>query len=210
LTEEKQLLNSTVILPNYLQFYKMKKLFIALLISVSALVVSCNSAGNVESKKGDTAAHSNGGEVQKKDTLPVMPSGKIAGGNIAANTTEAKATAEICDCVNSSLKDISPRVQQIFIRAANSERPLQALQNEIVTISDKEQEELFVQLQRFSSDPQLQNCSEEIGKKYGMNPDDKAAQEMVLQAAKNNKDCQLVYALLKIGMQQQPGTNAGN
>ncbi|MDQ3279324.1 MAG: hypothetical protein M3Q06_13425 [Bacteroidota bacterium] len=179
----------------------MKKLFYTLLLIAMTAAYSCNS-GNNTAKKEETSQSSQTTVSEKKIGEKVPAEEKTTA---TASNTEAKATAEMCDCINSSLKSMSPKIQQIFIRAGSSERPLQVLQNEIVTISDKEQEELFTQLQRFSTDPKLQNCSEDIRKKYGLNPEDKAAQDRVLQHAKNIKDCELVYALIKIGMQQQSG-----
>jgi hypothetical protein len=141
--------------------------------------------------------------VLKDDTVTAEPEPKKIDTVTVAQTAETKATVEMCACMNASLKDVSPRVQQVFIRAGNSERPLDVLRNEVVAMSDKEQEELMVQLQHFSSDSKLQDCSGTIFRKYGLDPDDKATQERILQAAKNNKNCELVSALIKIGMQQQ-------
>lgn len=187
--------------------YNMKKTLLFLLLAASFFTYSCNSGGNTVTKKEETADTSRIAAEEKQ--VEIKEPAKAEKTTVAENA-EARATAEMCDCINASLKNMSPKVQQIFIRAGNSERPLQVLQNEIVTISDKEQEELFMQLQRFSTDPKLQNCSEDIRKKYGLNPDDKASQDRILQYAKNNKDCELVYALIKIGMQQQLDPGGGN
>ncbi|HEV7334229.1 MAG TPA: hypothetical protein VGN63_24565 [Flavisolibacter sp.] len=187
----------------------MKNQFFILLTAGSLVMYSCNSgnkteASNVEEKTELSQAEvPTESEKDKKDTA-------VSQKTVVAESAESKATAEMCACINSSLKGMSPKIQQIFIRAGNSERPLQVLQNEIVTISDQEQMELFEQLQRFSTEPQLQKCSEDIRKKYGLDDNDKAAQERVLREARVNKDCELVYALIKIGMQQQPGAGAGN
>ncbi|MBB1284218.1 hypothetical protein HRH25_07530 [Flavisolibacter sp. BT320] len=191
----------------------MKKLFILFITASVLFTYSCTSGTNskAETSEEKTVAgqtiDTNSEMPGKNDTLAHK---KVETKTVKPESTESKATAEMCACINSSLKGMSPKIQQIFIRAGNSDRPLQVLQNEIVTISDREQMELFEQLQRFSSEPQLQKCSDDIRKKYGLDDNDKAAQERFLQAARANKDCELVYALIKIGMQQQTGAGAGN
>lgn len=192
--------------------YTMKKCFLLFLAVSTLLTYSCNSGTETkaEAKEEKTGVEktevTTNAKPESTDSAVVDNSGKKA---VKPESSEAKATAEMCACINSSLKGMSPKVQKIFIRAGNSDRPLQVLQNEIVTISDQEQMELFEQLQRFSTEPQLQKCSDDIRKKYGLDDNDKAAQERFLQAARANKDCELVYALIKIGMQQQPGAGAG-
>jgi hypothetical protein len=191
----------------------MKKLFILFLTASVLFTYSCTSGtdSKAETSEEKTVADKT---VDANSEIPAI-NDTLVQENVETKTvkpesTEAKATAEMCACINSSLKSMSPKIQQIFIRAGNSDRPLQVLQNEIVTISDQEQMELFEQLQRFSTEPQLQKCSDDIRKKYGLDDNDKAAQERFLQAARANKDCELVYALIKIGMQQQTGAGAGN
>ena len=183
----------------------MKKLFFSLTLVSTTLIYSCNSNDNVVDKKEGQPGTTQTISVpqEEKATAESEPMKKDTG--MVKETAETKATSEMCACMNASLKDVSPRVQQVFIRAGDSERPLDVLRNEVVAMSDKEQEELMVQLQRFSSDPKLQDCSVTIFRKYGLDPDDKATQERILQAAKKSKDCKLVSALVKIGMQQQPG-----
>lgn len=172
-------------------------------------MIGCNSEKNPDTTKVEETQTVSPPEIQPETTA--ITSDTATAQKITKNlSAEAKAMAEMCACINSSLKGMSPKVQQIFIRAGNSDRPLQVLQNEIVTISDTEQMELFEQLQRFSSQPQLQKCSDEVRKKYGFDDNDRQAQERFLKAAKANKDCELVYALIKIGMQQQAGVSSGN
>jgi hypothetical protein len=185
----------------------MKKLFFTLIVAGAAIGYGCNPGNNKASQKEENSVVSDTVATNdEKVDAESQPEKNNA--DAIVETTEAKAAAEMCSCVNASLKDMSPRVQQTIIRAGNSEKPLQVLQNEVVAFSDKEQDELLIQLQRFSDDPQLQNCSEKIGRKYGLNANDKASQEKLLQATKNSKDCELVHALIKISLQQQ--TEAGN
>lgn len=173
------------------------------------LMLSCHAGNNPGPGKGEEkpetvrADAAPGKKEPLKDTV-------VAQSKPKPGRAEAKATAEMCACINSSLKGMSPKIQKIFIRAGNSDRPLQVLQDEMVTISDQEQMELFEQLQRFSTEPQLQKCSDDIRKKYGLDDQDNKAREKILQAARANKDCELVYALIKIGMQQQASDGAGN
>ncbi|RYZ62012.1 MAG: hypothetical protein EOO14_03540 [Chitinophagaceae bacterium] len=186
----------------------MKKCFF-ILLAAGTLLMGCNSDKTPEATKVEETTNVSP-TATVPDTAAKTLDTAVAKKTTKAQSSEAKATAELCDCINSSLKGMSPKVQNIFIRAGNSDRPLQVLQNEIVTISDAEQMELFEQLQRFSSEPQLQKCTDDIRKKYGLDDNDRQAQERFLQSAKANKDCELVYALIKIGMQQQPGAQTGN
>ena len=177
-----------------------------LMVAVAAISYSCNAGNNETKESEENPAKAATEEATKVEHTDAAPKSENTAANPASGSAETKATADMCACMNASLKDVSPRVQQVFIRAGTSERPLDVLRNEVVAMSDKEQEELMVQLQRFSSDPELQNCSGKLLRKYGLDPDDRATQERILQAAKNNKDCELVQALIKIGMQQQTGT----
>lgn len=183
----------------------MKKLFFALVVVSTAFCYSCQSNTVTVEKKNETNNTVQTVDVPKDEKVTAEPEQTKIEAATGAQTSESKAAAEMCACMNASLKDVSPRVQQVFIRAGNSERPLDVLRNEVVAMSDKEQEELMVQLQRFSSDPKLQDCSGTIFRKYGLDPDDKTTQDRILQATKANKDCELVSALVKIGMQQQTG-----
>lgn len=175
------------------------------MIAIAAFVYSCNSNNNTVDRKVKTTGTAQTVDMSEAQKVTTESEKKKNETTTATQTAESKAAAEMCACMNASLKDVSPRVQQVFIRAGNSERPLDVLRNEVVAMSDKEQEELMVQLQRFSSDPKLQDCSGTILRKYGLDPDDEATQKRILQATKNNKDCELVSALVKIGMQQQTG-----
>jgi hypothetical protein len=187
----------------FTNLYRMKRLFYVLMLLSTAFGYACNSDTNKATLKEELAEKPQINETHHDEKTASVPKAKDTNAKTVVLTAEEKATAEMCDCVNASLKYVSPRVQQVFIRSANSERPLEALRKEVAAISDKEQEELMVQLQRFSSDPQLQDCTGKIFRKYGLDPDNKVTQEKVLQAAKNNKGCELVHALIKIGMQQQ-------
>ena len=192
-----------------LHLYSMKKCYFILLAAGGYFLTGCDNGKAPETAKAEDTT-----VVLRTEFLPdtsVTTNDTIVSPGITKNqSSEAKATDEMCACINSSLKGMSPKVQQIFIRAGGSDRPLQVLENEIVTISDVEQMELLQQLQRFSTEPQLQKCSDDIRKKFGLDDKDSKAQERFLKVAKANKDCELVYALIKIGMQQQAGVSSGN
>lgn len=169
----------------------MKKVFFPLLLTGAAFILSCNANDTKTAEKTTT-------ETTKKETTS----------NTEGNT-ETKATAELCSCVNTFLADMSPKVRQILIEASKSENPVQVLTSELQKVtSEEEQLRLAREFERFENDQQLQKCSDDIKKKYNLDENNKESQQRVLKAAEENKECEVVYALMKIGMQQQNNATA--
>ncbi len=171
----------------------MKKIILLMLLAGATLSFSCNS-NDTGTKKITTEKEA----VANKKAGKAIPPSK-----------EAQATAELCDCVNTFLADMSPKVKQILINASKSDNPVQVLTTELQNVnSAEEQQRLAREFERFENDQQLQKCSDNIKKKYNLDENDKAAQQRVMKAAEENKNCEVLYALMKIGMQQEKSANA--
>jgi hypothetical protein len=186
---------------NHMQSTHMKKVFLPLLFASVILVFSCGSNNDKEVRRmpeKDTAATS----------LPSASSG-IVQTTPATSDKESAAIAELCTCVNSFLNDMSPQVRAVIVKAGKSSTPLQTLATEMQQIKGiEEQERLIREFDRFESDTQLQRCSESIKKKYNLDENDPASREKVLKAAGEKKECEVVYALMKIGMEQEKSARA--
>lgn len=161
----------------------MKKTFFVPLFAGTLFLFACNDSKTTAENTTSTEVNGNRGETQN---------------------VEAQATEELCNCINGSLNNMDPKVRTIIVKAGESSEPIQVLQSEMLKITDKEQQQKIAnEFRRFESDPQLQTCSEKIKKKFGFNDADQASQGKILEAARQNKNCDVVYALMKIGMQQQ-------
>ncbi len=125
----------------------------------------------------------------------------------AAPTTadnETKAVAELCGCFNSAMANMNPRVKRLIIDAGKSDNPLAVLAAGLLQAESlEERERLEREFEQFQNNPQLQQCSDDVQKKYGLNETDTASQRRVVAIAAGNAQCEVVYALLKIGLAQQ-------
>lgn len=171
------------------------------LFIVAMLTLGCNSENkpasaatatlkaSVAAKLPDTAA-----------TRPVREKQEV----VATRPVESKATSELCACVNTYLVDMSPQVRQVIVNAGKSSMPLQTLAYQLQQVKGTaEQEQLLRELEKFESNPQLQRCADGIKQKYSLDDTNPNAWEKVLKAAGENKDCEVLYALMKIGLAQE-------
>lgn len=168
----------------------MKKFFPQLLIASAVFAFSCNAN---DSKTTTTLTDTAANQTAKPITKPATVSDK-----------ETQATAELCKCVNDYMGNMSPKVKEILIAAGKSENPVVVLTTELQKIrSEEEQQNLAREFQQFENNTQLQTCSEDVKKKYNLDEKDLQSRDRILKAAEKNKDCELVYALMKIGIQQE-------
>lgn len=180
----------------------MKNIGLSLLVAGVMVAFGCNS--NDGPSKQKTVTKDSTAEIRSADTTAVQTQTATV-----TNDREWQATAELCACINPLLNDMSPQVRAIIVKAGNSSTPLQTLATEMQQIKGiEEQERLIREFDRFESDTQLQRCSESIKKKYNLDENDKASWEKVLKAASENKDCAVIYALMKIGLEQEKRVRA--
>lgn len=160
-----------------------------MLVAGAVLAYSCNTSDSSEKAKA------------VKDMLAEKDaSTKNAGGPNA----DEQATAEMCSCFNRALSSMNPNVKSIIVKAGHSSDPITTLQTELQKLAGTEgQQQIAQEFQQFENDPQLQECANQIKKKYNLDDKDKTAQERILKAAEKNQDCEVVYALMKIGLQQE-------
>lgn len=186
----------------------MKKVFSIVLIMGTAFLQSC---GSDDKKVAETTGYQQPTQTvveQKVNTKEERTDNIAVARHIA--TAEEKAVAELCNCINNAMGKVNPRVRQIFIKAGNSKEPLMTLQTELQKVTNpEEQQQIADQFMAISADPQMQNCSESTRKKFGIDDNDNAAQNRVMRAAEKNKDCEVVYALMKIGIQTEGGRVGG-
>jgi hypothetical protein len=170
----------------------MKKILLPVLVALATVGLGCNANENKT--------------AEQEQTTTAAPDAKNS--PAPAGDNETKATAELCACVNNYLADMSPKVKQILIDASKSENPVVVLTTELQKIrSEEEQQQLAREFQKFENDQQLQQCSEDVKRKYNLDENDLKSRDRLLTAAEQNKDCEVVYALMKIGQQQ--GIGAG-
>lgn len=167
----------------------MKKVLLTLLVAGTTLPYSCNTTGNNEKTKAvkETPA--------EKD---------VAETTLSKPNAEEQAAAEMCTCFNKALSSMNPAVRKIIVDAGHSNDPIAALQTALQKLAGTEgEQEIAQEFQQFENDPQLQQCADQIKNKYHLDDKDKTAQEKILKAAEKNQDCEVVYALMKIGLQQE-------
>lgn len=170
----------------------MKKVFFSLFLTGTLLIVSCNSNETTTANTSTTT---------KNDTVETQQQGSET---TIVEDTETKAATELCACVNSYVADMSPKVRQILIDASKSANPVVVLTTELQKVkSEEEQQRLGKEFEKFANDQQLQNCSANLKKKYNLDENNKESRDKILKAAEQNKECEVLYALMKIGIQQE-------
>jgi hypothetical protein len=179
----------------------MKKFYFPFLLAGVIAACSCNSNGSQGSEQRpatDSTAENRSVTTTTEATTPVV------------RDNETQATLELCSCVNSFLADMSPQVREILVRAGKSNTPVQTLATELQQVKGAaEQERLFRELEKFENDTQLQRCSEGVKVKYNLDENDTAARAKVLRAAEEARECEVVYALMKIGLEQEKSVGDG-
>lgn len=178
----------------------MKNILSVLFAAGAVLAIGCHS------NQADTptpAATIDSTVVQ----TPLEEAPKAEGG------TEEKATAELCNCMNDALRGLNPKIRAIILRAGKSENPELTLQKELISISNTEEAQQIAQeFQQFQENNKVEKCSEDIKRKYSLDEKDKASRDKLMKAAAENQNCELVYALMKISVQQTekgPGEGIG-
>jgi hypothetical protein len=165
----------------------MRFTFLSVAISCGLFFVGCG-ANEKTPDTGDSA----------KETSSIEKATEKAPDN------EIKAVDELCSCFNSFMANMSPRVKRILVDAGKSSHPEQVLPAELQKIKGvEEQERLVMEFEQFQNSDQLQQCSANIQQKYNLNEADTASRERILKIAGANKECEVVYALMKIGLSQQ-------
>jgi hypothetical protein len=158
-----------------------------------------------------TGCTSNDSKTQTKtnmeETTVQTPQGNAPAKPVTS--TEEKATADLCNCMNDALRDMNPKIRAIILKAGKSDNPELTLQKELLSASSTEEAQSLAQeFQQFQENNKVENCSDEIKKKYNFDEKDKATRDKLVKAAAENGNCELVYALLKISEQQiEKGTD---
>ncbi|RYZ29610.1 MAG: hypothetical protein EOO10_05770 [Chitinophagaceae bacterium] len=168
-----------------------RKIFTAALFAASLFAFSCNSKDEKPKEKAESSTTSNE-TVKTEEGTVATPSGDIR-----------EAANGYCECFNQNFKTVDPKIQNIFIRAAESKEPLMVLQQEMLSITDpKEQERLGEEMQKLSGSKEMEACARNLQQKYKINENDKATQQQIASALESNGDCKLVAALMRIGLKQ--------
>ena len=152
-----------------------------ILLLVSGLILSgCNNDAKVKDKTSK----------EKKMDKDEEESGEL--------DTEALAT-DVCDCISDLENGLSSRAKKIVIKAGNSDEPEVTMKEEILKITDaEEQEKIGKEFQGFE-DTNMEECMKKLQKKYPdvKNPD-KKTQKKILSAIEDNCS-EFSAALMKIG-----------
>ena len=181
----------------------MKKVRLSLVISGLFLFAACNSNNDGSGRQtvsSDSTTADRPVSGTAEPSAPLVP---------AAGDKESAATAELCTCLKPFFADMSPQVRAILVKAGESSTPMETLTSELQQVKGgDEQERLFREMEKFETDFQLQRCSESIKKKYNLDENDMASRDKVLKAAGEIKECEVVYALMKIGVEQEKRAGA--
>lgn len=158
----------------------MKHLFSAMLLTGSFLLFGCNPSDNGNTKDEDENEAKNDKDEDKDDV--------------------SKAAVAYCDCINENV-ELSSKSRKMIIKASKSDNPEQALQEEVMKITDEEdQVKIGQEFQQLESGSGINECSEKIQKKYKFKEGDTKVQRKLMKELEENDDCDLVAALMRIGM----------
>jgi hypothetical protein len=118
-----------------------------------------------------------------------------------------KAAVGYCECFNDNFGDLDPKVKKMIIKAGNSDDPMSTLQREAAKIGDpEEQQRIGEEMQKMSTDKEMEACGKKISKKYGFDENDKKVQKRLMNYLLNEEDCEVLGALMKIGLSQSNNT----
>ena len=90
-----------------------KKITVAVLITASFLAVSCNSKNDTPKKEADS-------NTTGKEVTTTTESTESTETTTAPNSEIRAAAIGYCDCFNQNFKTVDPKIQNIFISAAES------------------------------------------------------------------------------------------
>lgn len=174
----------------------MKKFFV-LVMAASCLFISCNPKDEKE-KDGEE-------ETTKKKDKDADDEER----NEDESDNSAKIATGVCNCMNSAVEGFSAQGKRIIIKAGNSSNPTQTLQTELMNIEDEEEKQKlgreFQSLAAMEEDTDMKDCMEKLKKKYDFDENDRKAQQKVARALEDKEGCEVVTALMKIGMKEQKG-----
>jgi len=168
-----------------------KKITTIALFATSFFAFSCASKDEKPKEKVESSTTTNE-TVKTEESTASAPSSDIR-----------EAANGYCECFNQNFKTVDPKIQNIFIKAAESKEPLMVLQQEMLSITDpKEQQRLGEEMQKISGSNEMEACARKLQEKYKINENDRSTQQQVLNALESNGDCKLVAALMRIGIKQ--------
>jgi hypothetical protein len=172
----------------------MKRTFLMLLAAGALCVFSCNPKDEKKGKgKDDTV------QVERDEDNP----GKDED-DTESTSDVTKAANALCDCFNKNVSDMNPQMKKILIKAGKSDNPMQALQTELMKIEDEEKRnEMAQDFQKWSENKEMEECGDNIKKKYKVKDKDPKVQREMLAALEDNSDCTVLAAMLKMAMKMK-------
>jgi|GEM_PF-2783896 len=169
----------------------MKKLLVVAIAATTMLAFSCNPKNDKGSdKEKRTSKEDSTAEDEESNDSDIR-----------------KAAVGYCECFNENFSEMDPKVRKMLIKAGNSDDPLSTIQKEVMKISDpEEQQRIGEEMQKMSDDKQMEACAKKITKKYGLDENDKKTQRALMKELQGEEDCELIAALMRIGLSQQGNT----
>lgn len=125
----------------------------------------------------------------------------------AANDVYGIAATAFCGCMNKSFRNISPQVKDMVIRASQSNDPATALRADVARMPPAEGERLIQEFGILMDNSDIQDCTNQVRKTYQLDDSSPATQKRMLQSLEKNDNCQLVAALMRIGISTTEPTN---
>ena len=169
----------------------MKKILLVAAAATTMLAFSCNP-------KDDKGTDKEGKTLKEDNTADDEEGG---------SSDIKKAAVGYCECFNNNYGDIDPKIKKMLIKAGNSDDPMTTIQQEAMKISDpEEQQKISEEMQKMSNDKDMEACAKKLNKKYGLDENDKKTQRSVMKVLQDEEDCELLAALMKIGLAQSNNT----
>jgi len=171
-----------------------KKLFLTVMTASALFFVSCSNTKDEKAKeKGDK-------EIVNEDDNKGKDDGD--------NSDLGKAATAFCDCFNENMPEVNSKMKKILMKAANSQNPTTALQNELMKIEDEqERADLAQEFQQWGENKEMEECSDKIKAKYDIKDNDPKTQKAILKKLEDNGDCTFLAAMLKMAMKMKGDTN---
>ena len=140
----------------------------------------------------------------KKLILPLLVMTLALGSCNMANDDDYKNLAkDLCNCMNANGKKVSPEMTKALVDAANNGKDIETVLSDAITKDPIKGMEDYNAVMKVLSG--VQKCADDLEKKYNdiyTNDDDAEMQRKVLEIFKNDKGCDLTYAIWKMSMEE--------
>ena len=141
----------------------------------------------------------------KKFILPLLVLTLALGSCNMANDDDYKnLSKDLCDCVNTNAKDLSPAMREAIIKSDASGSGIEQVMTEAMAKDPEQGMKDYTAIMTLVNG--MGTCVKDLEKKYKdiyTNDSEAEMQKKLLEVFKQEKGCDLTYAIMKMGLEEQ-------